>query len=126
MERAQNLKTDTTFINGESGIPYRHPIIQQCINVVWFGDRNGDGVRFSNEFNPIPYETIALVLTAIECCLDEWSNGLQTKLPFTYERYKVTYASHLTALKALTQQGLDTRHCDPLHQLRRDFYDEGR
>ncbi|KAH9035139.1 hypothetical protein EDB83DRAFT_2318825 [Lactarius deliciosus] len=125
-ERAQNLKTDTTFINGEHGIPYPHPIIQQCIDVVWFGDRHGEGVRFPNEFNPMPYEAIALVLTAIECCLDEWSNGVQTELPFTYERYKVTYMSHLTALKALTQQGLNTRHCDPLHQLRRDFYDEGR
>ncbi|KAH8990991.1 hypothetical protein EDB92DRAFT_1862468 [Lactarius akahatsu] len=118
--------TDTTFINGEHGIPYRHPIIQQCINVVWFGDRHGEGVRFPNEFNPMPYEAVALVLTAIECCLDEWSNGVQTELPFTYERYKVTYMSYLTALKALTQQGLDTRHCDPLHQLRRDFYEEGR
>ncbi|KAI9451009.1 hypothetical protein BJY52DRAFT_1215270 [Lactarius psammicola] len=125
-ERARDLKTDTTFINGEHGIPYRHPIIQQCINVIWFGDRRGEGVRFPNEFYPMPYEAVALVLTAIECCLDEWSNGLQIELPFTYERYKVTYTRHLTALKALTQQGLNTRHCDPLHQLRRDFYDEGR
>ncbi|KAF8265699.1 hypothetical protein EI94DRAFT_1804020 [Lactarius quietus] len=126
IERARNLKTDTTFINGETGFPYRHPIIQQCINVIWFGDNRGDGVRFRNEFSPMPYEVIALVLTAIECCLDEWSNGLQIELPFTYEHYKVTYASHLAALKALTQQGLNTRHCDPLHQLRRDFHDEGR
>ncbi|KAH8989516.1 hypothetical protein EDB86DRAFT_2942792 [Lactarius hatsudake] len=125
-QRAQNFKTDTTFINGEQGIPYRHPIIQQCINVVWFGDRKGEGVRFPNEFNPMPYEAVSLVLTAIECCLDEWSKGVQTELPFTYEHYKVTYMSHLTALKALTQQGLDTRHCDPLHQLRRDLYVEGR
>jgi len=126
IERARNLKTDTTFINGEHGLPYRHPIIQQCINVIWFGDHRGDGVRFRNEFSPMPYEAVALVLTAIECCLDEWSGGLQIEVPFTYERYKVTYTSHVAALRALTQQGLNTRHCDPLHQLRRDFHDEGR
>lgn len=126
IERARTLKTDTTFINGEHGSPYRHPIIQQCINVIWFGDHRGEGVRFRNEFSPMPYEAVTLVLTTIECCLDEWSNGLHMDIPFTYERYKVTYASHLAALKALTQQGLHTRHCDPLHQLRRDFHDEGR
>ena len=31
----------------------------------WFGDHRGDGVRFRNEFSPIPYETVALVLTAV-------------------------------------------------------------
>lgn len=65
IERTRNLKTDTTFINGENGLPYRHPIIQQCINVIWFGDHRGDGVRFRNEFNPMPYEAVALVLTAV-------------------------------------------------------------
>ena len=65
VERARNLKTDTTFINGEHGFPYRHPIIQQCINVIWFGGRRGEGVRFTNEFNPMPYEAVALVLTAV-------------------------------------------------------------
>jgi hypothetical protein len=29
-------------------------------------------------------------------------------------------------MKALTTQGLDTCHCDPLYQLRRNLYDEGR
>ena len=65
MERARNLKTDTTFIDGDHGFPYRHPIIQQCINVIWFGDRCGEGVMFTNEFNPMPYEAVALVLTAV-------------------------------------------------------------
>lgn len=65
VERARNLKTDTTFINGEHGFPYRHPIIQQCINVIWFGGRRGEGVRFTNEFNLMPYEAVALVLTAV-------------------------------------------------------------
>ncbi|KAI0296109.1 hypothetical protein B0F90DRAFT_1927313 [Multifurca ochricompacta] len=125
-ERARYLKTDAAFINGENGVPYQHPIIQQCINVIWFGDRRGEGVMFSEEFYPIPYEAVALVLAVIECCLDEWSKGSRIEIPFAYEHYKETHLYHLSALKALTLQGLNTRHCDPLHQLRRDLYDEGR
>jgi len=63
--KARYLKADTTFVNGENGLPYRHPIIQQCINVIWFDGPRGEGVRLSNEFNPMPYEAIALVLTAV-------------------------------------------------------------
>ncbi|KAH9013314.1 hypothetical protein EDB85DRAFT_970693 [Lactarius pseudohatsudake] len=72
-----------------TGFLYRHPIVQQCINVIWLGDRHGEGVRFPNEFNLMPYDAVTLVLATIECCLDEWSNALQTELPFTYERYRV-------------------------------------
>ena len=148
MDRARDLKKDTSFIyrKGENGLPYHHPVIQQAINAIWFNDgRRSEGVLFTNEFSPLPYEAIALVLAAvrsfhaiypkqslkpcsqkIECCLDEWSGGTWIEVPFTYEYYKETYAEHLAALKALTSQGLNTRHCDPLHRLRHDFYNEGR
>ena len=68
MDRARDLKQDTAFINGEgkNGLPYHHPIIQQAINVVWFDDgRRSDGVMFSSELFPLPYEAIALVLTVV-------------------------------------------------------------
>jgi hypothetical protein len=71
IEKARSLKTDATFINGERGLPYRHPIIQQCINVIWFEDHRGEGVRFDKEFNPVPYEAVALVLTAVRTCLSK-------------------------------------------------------
>jgi hypothetical protein len=64
-ERARDLKRDRAFVNGENGLPYRHPIIQQAINVIWFSDRRSEGVMFPNEFNPIPYEAIALVLAVV-------------------------------------------------------------
>jgi hypothetical protein len=67
IELVQALKTDAAFSNGDEGhaLPYRHRIIQQGINIVWFNDRSSDGVVFSNEFNPIPYEAIALVLAVV-------------------------------------------------------------
>jgi len=148
MDRARDLKKDTAFIYGEgpNGLPYHHPVIQQAIDAIWFNDgRRSEGAMFTNELYPLPYEAIALVLAAvrsfhalypkqclklcsqkIECCLDEWSGGTWIEVPFTYEYYKEAYVEHLAALKALTSQGLNTRHCDPLHRLRHDFYNEGR
>ncbi|KAI9509435.1 hypothetical protein F5148DRAFT_978255 [Russula earlei] len=122
------LKTDAAFSygDGEHTLPYRHRIIQQAINVIWFNDRSSDGVIFSNVFNPMPYEAIALVLVVIECCIDEWSNGSWTKIPFTYESYQEIYCHHLNALKGLSDQGLELRSCDPLRQLRSEMFNRGR
>jgi hypothetical protein len=67
IELARALKNDAAFSKGEEepAFPYRHRIIQQAINVIWFNDRSSDGVVFSNLFNPMPYEAIALVLTVV-------------------------------------------------------------
>jgi hypothetical protein len=64
----QNLKTDSAFINNDRGqrFPYRHPVIQKAVNIIWFDDRSSDGVTFYNHFNPMPYEAIALVLTVVK------------------------------------------------------------
>ncbi|KAH9970467.1 hypothetical protein BJV74DRAFT_259576 [Russula compacta] len=128
IERARALKTDGTFSysDEEPPLPYRHRIIQQAINVIWFNDRSSDGVIFSSVFNPMPYEAIALVLAALECCIDEWSNGLWIGIPFTYENYQEVYSHHLSALKSLSSQGLDLRNCDPLQQLRCEIFNGGR
>jgi len=67
IDLAQALKADTAFSNGDDGqaLPYRHRIIQQAINIIWFNDRSSDGIVFSNVFNPMPYEAIALVLAVV-------------------------------------------------------------
>ncbi len=67
IELARALKTDGAFNKGdeETELPYHHRIIQQAINLVWFNDRSSDGVVFSNLFNPMPYEAIALVLAVV-------------------------------------------------------------
>ncbi|KAH9165361.1 hypothetical protein EDB89DRAFT_305924 [Lactarius sanguifluus] len=114
----QNLKTNSAFINDDKGdkLPYRRPVIQKAVNVIWFNDRSSDGIVFQSSFNPMPYGAIALVLAVIECCIDEWSKGSWAEIPFTYEDYKEVYSRHLEALKGLTTQGLSSRHCDPLHK----------
>ncbi|KAI0274569.1 hypothetical protein BGY98DRAFT_935757 [Russula aff. rugulosa BPL654] len=118
IELARALKTDGAFSKGdeENELPYHHRIIQQAINVVCF----------SNLFNPMPYEAIALVLAVIECCIDEWSNGPWITIPFAYENYKDVYCNHLEVLKGLSDQGLKLRGCDPLRQLRYEIFNRGR
>ncbi|KAH8989519.1 hypothetical protein EDB86DRAFT_1894696, partial [Lactarius hatsudake] len=120
----QNLKTNSAFVNDNKGykLPYRHPVIQKTVNVIWFNDRSSDGIVFQSSVNLMPYEAIALVLGVIECCIDERSKGPWAEIPFTYGDYKEVYSLLLEALKGLTTQGLRLRHCDPLHKRRQDIY----
>lgn len=51
-----------------SGSPlhqYRHPIIQKGINILWFKDKDDDGMTFQEHFSPIPISAVALVLTVV-------------------------------------------------------------
>jgi hypothetical protein len=45
--------------------PYRHPIIQEAINMTWFQNKDGDGIVFYEYFKPIPVQAIALALTVV-------------------------------------------------------------
>ena len=44
---------------------YRHPIIQKGINVLWFKDKDDDGMTFQEHFSPIPISAVALILTVV-------------------------------------------------------------
>jgi Domain of unknown function (DUF6532) len=54
-----------TNIGGTPHHPYRHPIIQNAVNMTWFQDNDGDGIVFPEYFRPIPIQAIALVLTVV-------------------------------------------------------------
>ncbi|KAI6096639.1 hypothetical protein F5141DRAFT_1011899 [Pisolithus sp. B1] len=76
------------------------PLIQKIINMMWFVNKHDDGVVFHNHFKPFPYPALALVLTVIKCCIDEWMMGMQTDIPFTIQEYHAAYESHLKCLQA--------------------------
>ena len=50
---------------GRPHYPYRHPIIQEVINIMWFRNKDDDGIVFREYFVPIPIEVIGLVLTVV-------------------------------------------------------------
>ena len=55
--------------------PYRHPIIQEAINILWFKNRDDDGMAFQEHFSPMPIRAMALVLTAVGFDRTRWSLG---------------------------------------------------
>ncbi|KAH9925841.1 uncharacterized protein B0H18DRAFT_1119321 [Fomitopsis serialis] len=104
---------------------YRHPIIQKAINATWFANRADEGIIFRQFFEPaISIETIALVLTAVHCCIDEWGPGRRTLVDFTENDYKTVYLSHRDNLRAFDELGDDAHLV--LLKLRKRLYAEAR
>ncbi|KAF8197616.1 hypothetical protein BJ912DRAFT_822601, partial [Pholiota molesta] len=50
-------------------------ILSTAIEAIWFEDMKSHGVIFSTLFNPIPLETMALVMTILDFCIEEWATG---------------------------------------------------
>jgi len=107
---AHALLTDMTFIYREPNIhgtryPYQHPIIQNAINMMWFQSNDGDGIVFHDHFAPIPIQAIALALTVIECCINEWTNGTYRVSDWNEDRYRGVYHLHISSLFDLHDRG---------------------
>ncbi|KIM54882.1 hypothetical protein SCLCIDRAFT_35172, partial [Scleroderma citrinum Foug A] len=75
------------------------PVIQKTVNTMWFTNKTDEGIKHHTWFKPFPLPALALVLTAIECCIDEWMTGMQTDIPFTIQDYCAGYDSHLKCLQ---------------------------
>ncbi|KIN95290.1 hypothetical protein M404DRAFT_166116, partial [Pisolithus tinctorius Marx 270] len=75
---AESLKEGTNFAfkasKNRRGF-LKVPLIQKIINMMWFANKHDEGVKFPEHFKPFPYPVLALILTAIECCIDEWATG---------------------------------------------------
>jgi len=127
VSRAQALLAKTTFIYRDFNFgerpryPYRHPIIQKIINITWFENQDDIGIVFHENFDPIPFEVISLAVTAIECCIDEWSTGTYNESTWKEERYKTSYYSHLNSLRDLHTHGPHREGKDLLQQIQRDL-----
>lgn len=78
---------------------YRHPLIGQTIAEVFFLNNEQLGVDFPDDFNPMPLATIALVATAMDCAVKEWSNGYRQMQEFSFALFGSVYAAHLEELK---------------------------
>ncbi|KAH8989511.1 hypothetical protein EDB86DRAFT_2942759 [Lactarius hatsudake] len=95
---AQKLLRDMNFIHPEPQTdrgPYRHPIIQQAIEATWFSKRHFVGDH--KHFFPVPISIIALTLTVIQWCINEWSSGTRVNLYWNTE-FQTAYDSHVSSL----------------------------
>ncbi|KAI6012376.1 hypothetical protein EDC04DRAFT_2904893 [Pisolithus marmoratus] len=66
---------------------------------MWFANKHDEGIMFPEHFKPFPYPTLALVLTAIKCCIDEWVTGKWGDISFTTQEYRSVYEAYLKCLK---------------------------
>ncbi|KAJ7661007.1 hypothetical protein B0H17DRAFT_954003, partial [Mycena rosella] len=79
---------------------FKGPIIQKSTNSMWFNSRRDEGAMHPELFGPrLPKPTLALVLTAIECSVDEWASGIKTDVPFTAADYRSVYLEHIRVLE---------------------------
>ncbi|GBE88898.1 hypothetical protein SCP_1403060 [Sparassis crispa] len=73
----------------------QNKIITDVIQAEWFRSKTDVGVIFEDRFCPIPFELLALLMTLIEFCLDEYSNGTWTPAVFEEKHWKDKYEKHL-------------------------------
>ncbi|KAI6156713.1 hypothetical protein BKA82DRAFT_3964865 [Pisolithus tinctorius] len=107
---AESLKEGTNFAFKASSFLYivktinrrgflKVPLIQKIINMMWFANKHDEGVKFPEHFKPFPYPALALILTAIECCIDEWATGQRGDISFTTQEYRSVFESYLKCLQ---------------------------
>ncbi|KDQ60022.1 hypothetical protein JAAARDRAFT_711578 [Jaapia argillacea MUCL 33604] len=102
---------------------YKHEIIVKLVNNVWFANRHDEGVVYHQYFHPLPAPAIALLLTVIECCIDEWGSGVKTDINFMAVEYKRVYDTHL---ESLVNFGQHTSHYNLLNKLCNKLAVDGR
>ncbi|KII89482.1 hypothetical protein PLICRDRAFT_109510, partial [Plicaturopsis crispa FD-325 SS-3] len=96
--------------------PYCHPIFKNIIQAQWFG-RRGEGIRFHEDFRNIPLPIFALVITAVENALREYSTGPQVFINFTDPNFRSRYVYYVDRL-----QNVETKSPKWFLAMRSDLY----
>jgi hypothetical protein len=68
------------------------------VNTIWFKNKRDEGIKYPEFYNPIPEVGLALILTAIECCIDEWASDTRSDVTFFADNYQPIFAEHLKNL----------------------------
>ncbi|KZP30193.1 hypothetical protein FIBSPDRAFT_1038523 [Athelia psychrophila] len=77
----------------------QHHIIYEILRTTFFNDREDLGVIFTSYFNPISLATLAIVITAVDFCLKEWSTGEFVKAKFYETAITIDYTSYLKKMQ---------------------------
>jgi len=129
-ERSQMLLRNMNFVypeprdGGKRHRPYRHSIVQRAINVAWFRTRDDVGVVNHEHFSPMPVPIIAITLTVVECCIDEWSSGMRQDSSWDDEKFQAVYTSHVSSLFDFKAHSPTSN--DVLNQLQCDLLKDAR
>ncbi|KAJ7572110.1 hypothetical protein C8J56DRAFT_72449 [Mycena floridula] len=69
----------------------RNAIIKDGLQEVFFKTTERQGVRYESYFSPISSATVAIILTTIDFCLEEWSTGKFVQGTIHEDSMKVKY-----------------------------------
>ncbi|KAJ7604631.1 hypothetical protein FB45DRAFT_880313 [Roridomyces roridus] len=123
---AERMREDMAFAfknpAARKGI-FRNIAIQKIINAVFFANRKDEGPNFPEYFDPLPLFVLALILTVIENCIDEWASGTRTDIPFTANEYREVYHRHVAALQEFDEV---TKEYGILNTILQNLHDSGR
>ncbi|KAL1943792.1 hypothetical protein VTO73DRAFT_3610 [Trametes versicolor] len=129
-ERATKLREADAFVYRKRGNTaddhqglYEAEIIQQVANRVYFKKRGDDGIVLKEIYSPFPDVALALIIAAIECCIDEWSDGTYNKISFTEASYRSVYEHHLRELRAFEHA---SEELQIVTEICKTMYQEGR
>ncbi|KAI0056158.1 hypothetical protein BV25DRAFT_1921231 [Artomyces pyxidatus] len=79
-------------------------LIKQVIHAVWFHKKKDpEALRWKEEFSQTPLPLLAMVITAIEAVILEYSSGVHTNMMFTDPLNRDKYLAHLKRLRCLEE-----------------------
>ncbi|KAG2144967.1 hypothetical protein BD769DRAFT_1347089, partial [Suillus cothurnatus] len=87
----------------KSGI-YKSDLIQSGINDMQFVNCINEGIVYAEYFDPLPMKMMVLVLTVIECYIDEWATGVRKDIKFALVTYSPVYLVHLESLQRFEER----------------------
>ncbi|KAI0665541.1 hypothetical protein C8Q78DRAFT_954614, partial [Trametes maxima] len=82
---------------------YEAEAIQEVIDRVFYKDQEDDGVVLTELYDPFPTCGLALVLTAIQCAVEEWLSGARINVAFSETAYKPVYEAHIFELQSFEE-----------------------
>ncbi|QRW10372.1 hypothetical protein RhiLY_09371 [Ceratobasidium sp. AG-Ba] len=88
----KNLVSDTD--------QFEHPKFIQAIGAGLFWDSESLGALFQDRFNPVPMPAVALILTMMQACIEEWKDGYFKQIKLDVETQQKVYERHLLSLYA--------------------------
>ncbi|PBK70868.1 hypothetical protein ARMSODRAFT_1017646 [Armillaria solidipes] len=79
---------------------FENKIIPMIITEYFFGHRKAPGILWEDAFNPIKPETLALIITLIEHCINEWADGNFKAQELHETTQNARYINHLKDINA--------------------------
>ncbi|KAJ7346136.1 hypothetical protein DFH08DRAFT_870614 [Mycena albidolilacea] len=85
-----NITPETMFL---------HRIFQRVYTGYWFGTNENDRVVYFKDKTRIELVTLAFIIVAVLCAMQEWSTGHWKNCKFSHSAYFTTYKATLNGLK---------------------------